>query len=75
MGTPYGKLFTQLFLDHGCDPNVTSSPQHLTPLHVAVIYGQEDTLKILVNAGGMVDLLIYSIIYSVFWQFVQGEQY
>jgi len=51
MTAPFSEVFARLLLQHGGDPN-SRSADGLTPVHVAVIWGREETLQILLNHGG-----------------------
>ena len=52
MAPPFGHVFTKLCLDHGGDPNMSSASEGMTPVHMAVGMAREDTLGLLLGAGG-----------------------
>lgn len=52
MAPPFGHVFTKLCLDHGGDPNMSSASDGMTPVHMAVGLAREDTLGLLLGAGG-----------------------
>ena len=52
MAPPFGHVFTELCLDHGGDPNMSSASDGMTPVHMAVGLAREDTLGLLLGAGG-----------------------
>lgn len=48
---PFGLVFTKLILEHGGDPNCSSS-HGSTAVHFAVMTGHEDVLELILKAGG-----------------------
>ena len=51
MSSPFGCAFAQLCLDYGADPNLATHGG-FTPLHIATTGNQEETIKLLLKAGG-----------------------